>query len=348
MVTEPEPEQTADPGDRSLVLVLGPGRSGTSTMAGALAHSGYTVPQAIKGNETNPLGFFEPRWLVNFQSRQLKKARVGNLDADPEAVAALESAIDDDAFRRQLARWLMPELEAHGRLVLKDPRTIWFKGLWDDVAQAQGLDPRFVIMLRHPAEVSSSRSTYYSAREAAGVAGWINVALMTERLTRGSRRAFVHYPNLTTDWRSELVRLRSALGITLDPAPEEKPHPVDDFIDPNLRRMRPEWDKISAPQHLRDLADRTHAALSVLADEESPDASAFSSLDDLRAEYTLLHADAMDMVGSSVRRLTAEARRTARRKARAEFIAQQEQAAAARTPGPRDRAAALLGRLRRR
>ena len=58
-----------------------------------------------------------------------------------------------------------------------------------------------MIMLRHPAEVSSSRSTYYDAREVTAVAGWINVALMTERLTRGNRRALVPYSQLTADWR---------------------------------------------------------------------------------------------------------------------------------------------------
>jgi hypothetical protein len=78
------PENPADA--RGVVLVLGPGRSGTSTIAGALAHSGYHVPQAIKGNETNPSGFFEPRWAVNFHRRLLGKTGVRTLDTDPTAL----------------------------------------------------------------------------------------------------------------------------------------------------------------------------------------------------------------------------------------------------------------------
>ena len=64
-------------------------------------------------------------------------------------------------------------------------------------------------MLRHPAEVSSSRSEYYNLRQVPGVAGWINVALMSEQLTAGSPRVLVRYGDLTADWRTQ-AELRDA------------------------------------------------------------------------------------------------------------------------------------------
>ena len=73
--------------DRRIVLVLGPGRSGTSTMAGTLAMSGFDVPNAIAGKESNPSGFYEPRWVVNFHRDLLRKVDVRTLDADPDAMA---------------------------------------------------------------------------------------------------------------------------------------------------------------------------------------------------------------------------------------------------------------------
>jgi hypothetical protein len=213
---------TAAAGERSLAFVLGPGRSGTSTMAGALFHSGYHVPKAIKGNETNPVGFFEPRWVVNFHRRLVRSVGLRPLDQDPEAMRRLEGVLGDQKIRDELHDWLARRLERNGRLVIKDPRMVWFRDLWVDAATRLDVDPRFVIMLRHPSEVSSSRSQFYNSDQVAAVAGWINVALMTERLTAGSPRALVHYPQLTADWRTELTRLRDDLGLILDPPPEQR------------------------------------------------------------------------------------------------------------------------------
>ena len=299
--------------DRRMVFVLGPGRSGTSTMAGALAHSGYEVPQAIRGNETNPSGFYEPRWVVDFHRRLLDSTRVRTLDTDPEALERMQAVTGDEAVRAELRDWLAARLETHDRLVIKDPRMVWFRDLWVDVSRELGVDPGFVIMLRHPSEVSSSRSEYYNLRLVTGVAGWINVALLSEQLTSGSPRALVQYVDLLADWRPELVRAREQLDLRLEPAPEERLHPVDGFIDPGLRRMKPGWENIPVPGFLQDLGDRTFDALGALGQHgESPQTAEL--LDQLRAEYAVLHADALALVQPRVRRMREEsARRSARR-----------------------------------
>ena len=301
---------------RRIVFVVGPGRSGTSTMAGALAHSGYHVPQAIKGNETNPGGFFEPRWVVNFHRNLLRKTGVRTLDTDPGILERMTAVGEDAEIREQLRTWLSERLDKHDRLVIKDPRMVWFTELWVSVAQELGCDPGFVIMLRHPSEVSSSRSEYYNVREVTGVAGWINVALLTEQLTAGSPRSFVHYPNLTAEWRPELTRTRDLLGLHLEPAPEQQPHPVDDFIDPKLRRMKPGWENISVPTFLQDLGDRTFDALGQIADGGESEVVA-ETLDGIRADYAQLHEDSLALVNASVKRMREDVARKAARRARA-------------------------------
>ena len=50
--------------DRTMVIVTGAGRSGTSSMAGALKQLGVLVPQPeVQANKANPRGHFEPRCL---------------------------------------------------------------------------------------------------------------------------------------------------------------------------------------------------------------------------------------------------------------------------------------------
>jgi hypothetical protein len=312
-----EGDRTVPNSDRRIVLVLGPGRSGTSTMAGTLAMSGFDVPKAIAGGESNPAGFYEPRWAVNFHRALLQKADVRTLDADPDALAQMAPVLGDADVRTELRTWLEKRLGEHERLVIKDPRLVWFRDLWVDVAGELGEEPGFVFMLRHPSEVSSSRSEYYDAREVTAVAGWINVALMTEQLTQGSPRALVHYPELTADWRAQATRVRDLLELSLDPAPEVTPHPVDDFIDPTLRRRMPGWDGSSVPGFLQELGESTFQALGDLsAHGDSPERAA--RLDELREEYRHLHTDALDLVRAHTMRDRAVAVAEARRKARAQ------------------------------
>lgn len=311
--------------DRRIVLVLGPGRSGTSTMAGTLAMSGFDVPHAIAGKESNPSGFYEPRWVVNLHKRLLREVDVRTLDTDPDAMDKMAPVLSDPEVRAEMRTWLEARLAEHERLVIKDPRLVWFRDLWVDVAGDLGHEPGFVLMLRHPSEVSSSRSEYYDSREVTAVAGWINVALMTERLTQGSPRALVHYPNLTADWRAEALRVRDQLGLQLAPAPDVTPHPVDDFIDPNLRRRQPGWDESPVPQFLQDLGEATFQALGEVADHGASTERA-ARLDQLRDEYRTLHADALDLARAHIMRDRAVAVQEARRKARANALAQAENA----------------------
>jgi hypothetical protein len=304
--------------ERRLVLVLGPGRSGTSTMAGALAHCGYVVPDPIEAEESNPVGFFEPRWVNDFHLDLLERADVRPLDSDPSALDAVAPLLVDDEVRDGLRTWLSAQLAQHDRLVIKDPRLVWFRDLWVGVAEELGESPASVTMLRHPSEVSSSRSEFYQSRETTAVAGWVNVVLLAERLTRGSARAVVRYADLMADWRTPLTGLRTGLGLRLDPGPEAQPHPVDDFIDPGLRRRDPGWTDVSDPAGLQALADEVFATLGQEADDPAADHSA--RLDELAETYAALHAEALDVVRHHVMRERREAKRSRRRAKQARLV----------------------------
>ncbi len=302
-------------------------------MAGSLAASGFHVPASIKGNDTNPTGFFEPRWVVDLHKRFLKGTGLGNLDSDPDGQTVVAEIKADPEVRRAIREWLEARFETNPRLVLKDPRMVWFTELWVDVARELGVEPGFVIMLRHPSEVSASRTTYYSVRDVAAVSGWINVALLSEQLTADSPRKFVHYPDLLADWRTELAGVGNSLGITFDPPIDQRPHPVDELLDPALRRMSPGWDEIAVPRVLSDLADRTFDALLVEAGSDAPGDRA--PIAALREEYRELWAFAQTMTRFHRLRQEEAIRRKTVRRVRSQL--QQE----AESSG-------LLGKVRRR
>ncbi len=322
--------------DRSLILVIGPGRSGTSSMAGAIASSGYHVPQAIKGNKTNPTGFFEPRWVVNLHKRLLDSTHVNTLDGDPAGLSLVEKVNQDAEVRAEVRTWLEERFAKHPRLVLKDPRMMWFTPMWVDVARELGVEPGFVIMLRHPSEVSASRATYYASRDVGAVSGWINVALLTEQLTAGSPRKFVHYPDLLEDWRPQLAGIASNLDITFDPPVGQRPHPVDELIDPALRRMSSGWDDIAVPEVLSALADRVFEVFH--SESQAGEVVAPERFAELRQEYADLYGFAQAMTLTSRRRHDDSLRRRVARRVRAQL---REQEATA------DKPASLLARIRR-
>ena len=110
-----------------LILVVGVGRSGTSLLSGMLGQLGFHIPQPeVKADDTNPRGFGEPRWVVDFHTRLLRELRVTLNDARPAAWESTGATADDAAVYGELSRWLGGQLAEADALVVKDPRTVWF------------------------------------------------------------------------------------------------------------------------------------------------------------------------------------------------------------------------------
>ncbi|WP_141012881.1 sulfotransferase family protein [Nocardioides sambongensis] len=292
-----------EPTRPQLLLVVGAGRSGTSTVAGALARLGMSVPQPeVPADDSNPRGFYEPQWVVDFHEALLTGAGVRTNDVRPRALElAQEHAAAETAVVR-LTEWLTSSTAAQD-LVVKDPRTFWFHRLWRDSAAAAGLDIAFLTMLRHPAEVARSRETHYlvgqsaelrRARETANVASWCHALLVTERATRGDRRAFVSYVDLMSDWRTALRHADRSLGLGVTRDVTDAPHAIDDFIDSSLHRSKVSWDEMSVHSVVRDLAEELwSAAEGLVADPE--DGVVLDLLDDLHQRYDALYGLASDL-----------------------------------------------------
>jgi hypothetical protein len=291
--------------ERTLVLVTGAGRSGTSAVAGSLARLGVHVPGPfLDANPTNPKGFYESRWSMRFHNRLLERAHVSLTDARPEALAAVTAELRP-RHRERVTEW-HNDAFADGPpvVVLKDPRTLWTLDLWRSVAE--GLDVRLVTltMMRHPAEVLGSRLSHYAGRDPAiergaysirNTAGWVTM-LVTERQTRGHARSFVRYDDLLDDWRTALQRASRDLDVDLlANAPEGGDDEVDAFLDPDLSRHQLTWDDVAVPAALREVAESVWQGLSGLADGGEPE------LDRTLERYQLLYDEARHLVQDVIR-----------------------------------------------
>lgn len=306
---------------KTLVLITGTGRSGTSTMSGTLHHLGLHVPGPYLGaNESNPKGFFESKWAVKFHKQITVAAGINDFDSRPGAFAMAQAALSDQ-LRAELRDFLVAESAEHDQMVVKDPRSVWAQGLWRDAAAEAGLQIAYISMLRHPAEVVGSRTTYYAnpndeakrrSYETFNVARWINSSLVSEQQTRGHRRAFVSYVDLLEDWRPVLTGLAEDLGLTYDvDVAGGAASPVDEFIDPGLRRHQVTWEELQVPAELQDIAQTVWDDLLVLQAGHGADDAASADIDAQAERYERLFAASADIAHDALETERTDAKRKA-------------------------------------
>lgn len=302
---------------RRVVLVVGSGRSGTSTMAGTLQALGLHVPQPeVVADATNPKGFGEPQWVVDLHEELLRRCGVQVSDARPRAWLDAGKLSADHATRERVTAWLADQF-AHGdELVIKDPRAAWFLGLWRACAQRCEATSSYITMLRPVTEVVGSKQRYYDPGQGAitRTAAWVNMMLHTERATRGEQRRFVRYADLLADWTQPVFALGEAFDLhAVKTAMAADIAEVHRFIDPSLRRVTLTWDDVPVPARLRELAEETWQALDAMAEEGGDDGAAHRRCDQLRAAYAEQYAEAEAFAHSTTlaARRAAEAGRAA-------------------------------------
>ncbi|WP_081790547.1 sulfotransferase family protein [Nocardioides sp. URHA0032] len=296
-MSTPTPLSEAVPVKRRVVFVVGSGRSGTSTMAGALQTLGMRVPQPeVVADETNPKGFGEPQWVVDLHEELLDRCNVHVSDARPSAWFAAGKLAAFEPLRGRLHDWLAQQFsEAGPELVVKDPRLAWFLGLWRSAALRCDAAPAYVTMLRPVTEVVGSKQKDYApeAGDVQRTAAWVNMMLHTERSTRGSARRFVRYQDMFRDWTVPVFAIGQAFDIdAVKSATANDVRRVHQFIDPTLRRVQLTWEDVAVPARLREIAEESWQHLDRLAEEDGDTPEVHEVLDQLRTAYADLYDEA--------------------------------------------------------
>jgi hypothetical protein len=221
---------------RTLVLVFGMGRSGSSALARVLSLCGCSLPaKLVDATEANPLGHWEPHDALYLNEAFLSEH--GASWHDP--TLRLQGEIAPHAQRRSAymegIRQFLRDLPAAPLQVIKEPRITALSEYWFEAVRELGLAMRIVIPVRHPQEVASSLAARDRASPELSSALWLKYNLLAERRSRGMPRVFVDYPRLLTDWRREVSRIAAALAIDLSARNESA---IDNFLQRDLRRQR--------------------------------------------------------------------------------------------------------------
>ena len=187
-------------------------------------------------------------------------------------------------------------------LVVKDPRVSWFLPTWIGAAGRADARACVATMLRPPAEVVASKSTYYGGRmaDSSRTAAWVNMMLETESMTRATPRAFVRYHDLLDDWTTAVYRAGEQLGLVgVEATSTDNIRRVHQFVDPCLRRVTTTWKDVQAPDTLRELAEETWEQLGALVAPDDDQELIHKRLDDLRASYACSFYEGAELLAMS-------------------------------------------------
>ncbi len=224
--------------DRQVYVVLGMHRSGTSALAGLLAHAGARAPtHSMPGDVFNPKGYFESSRISSFNDLLLWKAGsnwcdLGGLDLEP--------LLRDEGALQEAERLLFEEYAEGDALVLKDPRLCRLLPFWRVVLERAHCQTFFVLGVRNPFDVGWSLQKRDGMPRAWALWLWLRYFIEAELATRNGPRVFVSFENLLTGWMSQLTRIDRALGTTFAARGAEESGVLDLFFDPRHRSRLPE------------------------------------------------------------------------------------------------------------
>jgi len=338
---------------RQLLVVAGSGRSGTSLFTGLTGVLGWHIPKPeVIANRSNPRGFGEPRWAVDFHNDLLAKVDVNVDDGRPEAWDLTDALVEDEDVLDQLRDWVELQFAEADRVVVKDPRLAWFFALYRRSAADLDADLSVITMLRHPTEVLRSREIAYGTKtnNTTRVMGWANMMLGIEHRSRQVPRAVVQYADLLTDWTAAFQGADATLGLDLlaDPARVAE---AGELVDHSLHRSVADWDALELPRTTRGLAERVYDAYGRLVGDPEAAEAVQADLDSLREEYSAYFDECFDVArsrtGARVRRERRQTTRRVRQEERDTAEADTSGRAQQLAGGARRRAGNLLRKLRR-
>lgn len=249
---------------RRLIFVLGVGRSGTSAITRVLSLCGASLPERLLGaGEGNPTGHWEPLDALDLNEAFLE--RYGSNWYDPRW-PCWETVADSpqrQAFIDQLAMFLERYLD-EPLLVIKEPRITALTEFWFAAARRVEFEIAAVVAVRHPAEVAASLAARDGVPIELSDTLWLKYSLLAELRSREIPRVFVEYPNLLTDWKREVDRIRKALAFDLRSIQDQA---IDAFLSPDLRHQRVSTDPQDRARPTR--AQRVYEVLSTASRDAS-------------------------------------------------------------------------------
>jgi hypothetical protein len=207
--------------ERTIVVVLGTHRSGSSLCAHLLQALGIDMADDPDVKESNAKGHWERAEIMALQDEVL-----GAFNRDVYSVAH-DLPLPSDwcaqpptrSVKQRLKQFLRAKLAENALVGFKDPRTVRLLPMWHEIFRDLSLSPRYVMCLRNPAQVARSLQARDGIAPALGEYRWLIHVLDFLRYTKNRPVCIVEYEA----WFPEaLPNLRKLLDFVGHPSDREE------------------------------------------------------------------------------------------------------------------------------
>lgn len=194
---------------RTLLFVLGMGRSGSSALTRILSACGGTLPHLLfPGNSSNPQGHWEPRKVLEINQRFLLAHRSSWFDC----TMRLQSSRDvnreaDESFVLAATRYLEEErVPRDACLLIKEPRVSALLPYWLEASRRADFRSKVLLIYRRPEEVARSLAVRDGLSEIHSYLLWLKYNVLGEAGSRRLPRAAFSFNSLLDSPRATLTK----------------------------------------------------------------------------------------------------------------------------------------------
>ncbi len=221
---------------KSVYVVLGMSRTGTSAIARSLQAMGITLgSKLIAADSRNPKGFYEDKDVLYKINRGISRV-IGNqwLRVDSLETRRLLESPRLQQFKSAAIQLVHDRLTSAMDWGFKDPRTDMLLPFWRVVLAEAGVDERYIIAVRNPLATAYSTQKFIGIDISAGLLLWLQHMIAVVDGTKGRKRTIIAYETLMQSPQKQVERLHKHLSV---------PHPLDEstllqytqeFLDVNL------------------------------------------------------------------------------------------------------------------
>lgn len=218
--------------NKSVVIVLGMHRSGTSALTKALQVIGVSLSENLMPEgEFNPKGHWEDIDVVSINDKLL--AHYGNVWF---SATQPEINLDDQYVQLLLGEavnMVQQRVEEFDLWGFKDPRTSRLLMFWQEVFKRAGVQAKYVYALRNPLDIARSLARRDGINHRQGYLLWLWHTLPNLSLLKSENVSWVGFNELLTQPRAVIAKLLQQLELGLVSA-ENVDKFCDSYIDPSL------------------------------------------------------------------------------------------------------------------
>ncbi len=280
-----DPESREALAEKTVLLVLGMHRCGTSAATRVMSLLGADLPSnlMLPKADNNEAGFWESLDTYKLNDKILESAGSRWDDwrrFNPDWVRSPKAR----EYKGQALEILEKEFGKSPLFVLKDPRICRLLPFWLEVFREFDSEVKCLLPLRNPLEVAASLKERDGFSPAKSYMLWLRHVLDAEKATRKTPRVFFAYDDLLMDWRDTVVRVSDRLDLSWPRKAAIAEVEIDRFLDHRHRHHSIGKADIDHRPEVAGWVRKASKALATLT--ENPHAKkTLRHLDSIRGEF---------------------------------------------------------------